>query len=194
MAQDTAANRTALPGFTVIHNPSDELLTAVLLDPLLGCTPWTVPDLADPGKMLPSLPTNELQSAMFGPSPKALVPANDPMTTVPELTIGGYDLDKVNLYREGVNQPDAKSIADADPTAYCTNFRAINPSKLFLDKPYLTAGGSPNPAAATNLWTFLALRYVTSYGLLNCQALTGQAVNVALITSGGVVTDATLLP
>jgi hypothetical protein len=195
LAQDTPPNRAALTGagFVVIHNPSDELLTAVLLDPLLGCTPWTVTDLADTNaskQMLPSLPTNELQSAMFGPSPIALVPANDPMTTDPELTIGAYDLIKVNLYREGVDQPDAGSLAAADPTAYCTHFRGINPAKLLLDKPYLTPGGSPNPAAASNLWTFLALRYVTSYGLLGCEGLLHLPVNLILTTTGGVVTNA----
>ena len=32
------------------------------LDGALGCTPWTAPDLADNGNMVPALPLNELQN------------------------------------------------------------------------------------------------------------------------------------
>jgi len=198
LAQNTAANATYFTthgGASVIHNPSDELLVSVLWDPLIGCHAWMVHDLADAGNEVPSLPSNELQAAMYQQAPIALVPANDPMTTVPELTIGAYDLDKVNLYREGVDQPDAHHISDADPVAYCTHFRAIAPQNLInVDKPYLKLGGSPNPAVGDSLFTFLAARYVASYQLLNCQALLGKAVNVSLTVNGsGVVTDATLL-
>jgi hypothetical protein len=191
LAQDTTANRLALPTASVIHNPSDELLLAVLWDPLIGCHAWMQADLADPGHELPSLPTNELQAAMFQTAPVAHVPANDPMTTDPELTIGAYDLDKTNLYRAGVDQPAAHSIADADPITYCKDFRAIAPGNLIsVDQTFLAGGGSPNPAAANSLFTFLALRYVTSYQLLNCAALLDKPVNMSLTMTGGIVTGA----
>jgi hypothetical protein len=194
LAQNTAANAsyfTTHGGASIIHNPSDELLVAVLWDPLVGCHAMTVPDIADAGNPTPSLPTNELQAAAFQQAPIALVPANDPMTTVPELTIGAYDLDKVTLYRAGVDQPPVHHISDADPVAYCTHFRAIAPGNLIFDKSYLKVGGSPNPAVGDSLFTFLAARYLASYGLLNCQALLGMGPNMTLIMTGGVVTDAT---
>jgi hypothetical protein len=39
----------------------------------------------------------------------------------------------------------------------------------------------------------MAQRYVASYQILQCQALLNLPVNVSLVTTNGVVTDATLL-
>lgn len=188
LAQNTASNVKALPGATVLGNPSDNRLVDMLLDPALGCTAWTVPDLADPGAKMPALPLNEIQSAAFTLPPVALIPANDPMV----LDDGAYSIPKVNLYRQGVNQPPANSLSDADPVAYCQNIRSIHPAKLMLDQAFLSAAPSPFPTEANSLFTFMAMRYVASYGLLNCQALLHEPVNVTLITnSEGVVTGAT---
>jgi hypothetical protein len=104
---------------------------------------------------------------------------------------GGNDLNKVNLYRAGVNQPMANTLADADPVAYCRNFRAITPPKLLLDKPYLVVAATPAPAVGDSLFTFLAGRYVAAYSILGCQTLLNQPVNLILTVNGdGVVTNA----
>jgi hypothetical protein len=188
-AQNTAANRAALPGATKISNPSDNGLVDKLLDPALGCSPWTVPDLADPGSMVPGLPLNELQAAAYQPAPVALVPLNDPMTEVN----GKDNLAKTDLYRIGVNQPLAFNIADASPTAYCTNFRNIHPTRLALDKQYLVVAPSPFPNEADSLFTFMAMRASQSYVNLGCQALLNLPDRITLTTnSQGVVTGATI--
>jgi hypothetical protein len=104
---------------------------------------------------------------------------------------GTNDLNKINAYRAGVGQPLANTLADADATAYCRNFRAITPPKLLLDKPYLVVAGTPAPAVGDSLFTFLAARYVASYAILGCQALLNQPVNLILTTNGaGVVINA----
>jgi hypothetical protein len=194
-AQNTAANRNAIGGgpscltngtCTKVVNPSDERLSAVAVAPRLGCIPWKVNDLADPGATVASLATNELQSAKFTAPPIALIPLNDPMAQ----DNGTNNLAKVNLYRAGVDQPQAATAADADGTTYCRNIRAIHPGKLLLDKQFLVGAGSPNPATSDSLFTFMALRYVAAYQILGCDALLNQPVNLVLTFTGGVCTNA----
>ena len=57
LAQDTAENRAQfpVPPATVLTNPSDERLLGIFVDPALGCTPWTAPDLTNPGHDGPGL-------------------------------------------------------------------------------------------------------------------------------------------
>jgi hypothetical protein len=189
VAQYNAANVAALTGATKFGNPSDNRLVDLLLDPALKCTPWTAPELSNPGVDVPALPLNELQAHAFQPAPVALVPLNDPMT----LDNGADSLVKVNAYRRGVNQPLARSNKDADPSAYCANLRSIHPAKLALDRSLLSAQHSPFPLMADSLFTFMAQRYVASYALLGCEVLLKMPVNVALTTNAaGVVIDAAL--
>lgn len=83
---------------------------------------------------------------------------------------------------------------DGDGATYCTNL-FTTPSgiaRVFKDQATFTAAPSVDPAAATNLFTFLAMRAQQSFGNLNCQNLIGTANPVTLTTDGnGVVTDAT---
>jgi hypothetical protein len=189
VAQYNAANFAALTGATKFGNPSDNRLVDLLLDPALGCTPWTAPELSNPGVNAPALPLNELQAHAFQPAPVALVPLNDPMTQIN----GADDLLKVNAYRRGVDQPQAWSNGEADPLAYCANLRSIHPARLALDKTLLAAKPSPFPLMANTLFTFMAQRYVASYALLGCEVLLKMPVNATLTTdAAGVVVDATL--
>jgi hypothetical protein len=193
VAQDTAANRAKF-GTTGIKkgNPSDNRLLDVLVDPALGCTPWTADNLTDPGFQIPSLPLNELQAARFQQAPVARIPLGDPFVLSPPLT-GVPSLAQVNRYRRGVHQQLAEEDEDASTTTYCGNLRDIHTDKLIVDKPFLTASPSPFPNVANTLFTFMAQRYVASYEILKCQALLNQPVNVTLhFNSMGVVVDATI--
>ena len=188
-AQNTAVNRAGLFGATPIGNPSDNRLVDALLDPALGCTPWRAPDLTDNGNPVPALPLNELQSRMFPPTHVALIPLNDPMAEVN----GAPSLGKVNAYRRGVDQPQAATMADASATTYCTNFRAIHPTRLAEDKVYLAARPSPSPDLANSLFTFMVQRENAAYVLLGCQDLLSQPDRITPITNAaGVVIDATI--
>ncbi len=190
IAQDTAANRGKLKMSMARGNPSDNRLLDVFIDQALGCTPWTAPDLADPGAMVAALPLNELQAALFQKRPIARIPLGDPFVLQPPI-VGVPSLAQVNRYRRGVDQQRADDKEDASTTTYCRNLRNIHPAKLKLDMPFLTAFRSPFPNMANSLYTFMAQRYVASYQILNCQGLLNEPVNVTLTTDAqGVVTGA----
>src|SRR2546421_6381660 len=80
-APNTAANRAHFGDrATVLTNGSDNGLVDKFVDPALACTPWTAPDLTDPGAKVSSVALNELAAAAWTKQPVALVPTNDPMT------------------------------------------------------------------------------------------------------------------
>lgn len=193
IAQNTATNRAALPGSVVKGNPSDNRLLDVFIDGALGCNPWKVPDLADPGALVPALPLNELQAKKFQAPPIAQIPLGNPFAIDPPFT-GRESLRQVNEYRRGVNQRQVNNPEDASTTKYCRKMRAVQPKKLSRDKSAFTAFRSPDSAVADTLFTFMAQRYVGSYEILKCESLLNKPVNVALkTTEDGVVIDATLL-
>ncbi len=187
-AQNTAANRAAL-GTNLAKNPSDERLLT-LVDAAIGCTPYEAPDLADNGNPVPALPLNELQAAAFQAAPSALVPANDPFVLVK----GQPNLQQLNAYRLGVDQQPAASLADASTTAYCSNLLQIAPARLALDKPFTQSRPSADPAVASNLFAFLAQRFVFTFENqgLNCTGLLKVTDPITLTVANGVVVDATI--
>lgn len=188
-AQNTALNRQNNPGFAVIVNPSDERLVVAALDPALHCTPFSAPNLADPGHNVTAMALNEIQAAVFQEAPRALIPSLDPMVLVD----GERNLEKLNLYRVGVGQRLASNVSNASAAEFCQNYRDEAPSRFILDKPYLVTAASPVPADANSLFTFMANRYVNSYEILECRALLGERVNMRLTkNANGVVVDATL--
>jgi hypothetical protein len=152
-------------GFEIRFNPSDEGLVANILDPLLGCTPWMAPDLADGGTPVSSLALNELQAAAFAAPPVALVPPNNPMTKVGE----HESVEKTDLYRAGVDMgplgPEETS------TAYCRNLFTRQPPRLEKDRALLQARPSPDPEVARDLLGFLGQRLAASFGGLGCAHL-----------------------
>jgi hypothetical protein len=190
-AQDTQANAAALGG-KIQKNGSDERLLT-LVDAALGCTPWMAPDLANSGQVVPALPLNELQAAAHQADPVGLVPTRDPMV----LVNGHANLGKLNAYRVGVDQPIVMSTAQASTTTYCRNLVAIAPPRLQLDKPFTVRHPSPDPAVANSLFTFLAQRFVVTYGEaapgLNCHARMGTTDPVSVQTDdNGIAVEATI--
>lgn len=188
LAQNTQANTLALPGATTLGNPSDNGLLDRFMDPAIGCTPWKVSDLTDPGQTAPGLALNELQARAHQRSPMALIPAGDPMVLDPD---GSSDLGKVNAYRRGVDQPDARGLWQADTARYCRNMLRIAPARLLLDQASL---GGPSPVAgATSLFAFLTQRFAASYDILGCADLVKLPDPVSVITdAGGTATGATI--
>jgi len=168
LAQNTVANNQALVGATLLGNPSDNGLLDRFLDPALGCSPWKVADLADPGQRAPGLALNELQAREHQRIPIARIPAGDPMALNGD---GSASLAKVNAYRRGVDQHEARSLDHADTARYCRRMLRIAPDRLLRDQPLLLAGPSPVADAANSLFTFMAQRFVASYNILGCAAL-----------------------
>jgi hypothetical protein len=198
MAQRTQANIAAFPSAATLGNPSDNRLVDVALDGALGCTPWKVPDLADPGQMAPALPLNELQARAFQHLPIAFVPLGDPMT----LMHGRANVAKTNLYRRGVDQPMVGWADQASTARYCRQMVRIAPSRMTLDEAYLmpdathpTRGLSPDPGVADSLYTFMAQRFVASYDMLDCAGLLQLPDPVSVTAdANGIVTGTSINP
>jgi hypothetical protein len=153
---------TQMAGFQIRFNPSDEGLVANILDPLLGCTPWTAPNLADGGTPASSLALNELQAAAHAAAPVALIPTNNPMTEVN----GRASAEKTNLYRAGV---DMAPVGEGEtPAAYCRNLATLAPQRLQTDKALLQGQPSPDPEVARDLFGFLGQRLSASFTELDC--------------------------
>jgi hypothetical protein len=186
-APNNAANRASLAGrAAVLTNGSDNGLVDRFVDPALGCAPWTAPDLGDPGTKVPSLALNELSAAAARNTPVALVPTNDPMTQVN----GRVSVDKTNLYRAGVDQPLLDAGANTG-RQYCEHLVTQAPPRLIRDRQLLQAAPSPDPAAAKNLFGFLAQRLRSSYDLLGCGALLHRRNPIRLqVNAAGTVVDA----
>jgi len=189
MAQMTQANLANLPGATKLFNGSDNGLLDDFVDPALGCTPWMVANLADPGQQATGLPLDELQAAAHQAQPVALVPAGDPMA----LVNGNPSLQKVNAYRAGVDQAPAANQRDASTRTYCTNLLAVGPQRLLLDSHFTKVFTTPDAAMANSLFTFLAQRFAATYTNLNCLKLTGQADPVSVkVDHNGVAISANI--
>jgi hypothetical protein len=171
-AQMTAANAAALQNAQLSVNGSDNRLLDVAVDGALGCTPWAVPDLANPGQTATGLPLNELQAAAHQGAPVALVPAGDPMV----LNNGNIAVNKLNAYRRGVDQPPVDNANAASTTTYCQSLASIGAQRIVTDAPLTVNGNSPDPNVGNNLFTFLAQRFVNAYGAgnLNCVQLLGK--------------------
>jgi hypothetical protein len=183
IAQDTAAN--AGLGGTVLTNASDNGLLDAFVDPALGCRPMTAPDAGDGGKQVPSLALNELQAAAHQGDPVALVPANDPMSQVD----GKASPAKNALYRQGVDQPVG---ASSDGAAYCRSLVAVAPGRLKADQARFSRAASPDAAAATNLFTFLAQRLQASYQNLGCGDLGAPKLPLQVTKKGDQAVAATI--
>ena len=180
-AQNTAVNRDTLAakGAKIEVNGSDNRLLDAFVMPALGCTPFTAPDLADPGVAATSLALNELQAAAYQAAPVALVPTTDPMTLVGD----NESVAKTNLYRAGVNMPPVDRADPAQsPKAYCGNLTSIGVTRIQRDKAFTDLIRSPDPGAADSLFTFLASRLGGSFDVLNCGALLHIPNPVAIVS------------
>jgi hypothetical protein len=194
VAQMTAVNTAALKNAQVSVNGSDNRLLDVAVDTALGCQPWTAPDLANSGQMVPALPLNELQAAAHQAAPVATIPAGDPMVLGNN---GSPNLNKLNAFRIGVNQAAVNSLNDAavNTMTYCTNLVRIGTMRTRIDQRFTQNAPSPDPAAANNLFTFLAQRLSTAIGAdgLNCLGMLNIQNPITLTTdANGVVTNATI--
>ena len=189
-AQNTQSATKQLRGKApnVVANGSDNLLVDHFVDPALGCTPFTAPDLANGGFAATALGLNELQAAADQAAPVAIVPLNDPMVLDNQ---GAQNDQKTDLYRAGVDQPPLAQVPGS-AADYCTNLRTIGVTRTKLDRTLTNTTVSPDTGAASNLFSFLAMRLQQSYTNLGCQQLLHMRNPVHLKMNGaGLVVDAT---
>ncbi|GCE20572.1 hypothetical protein [Dictyobacter kobayashii] len=191
-AQLNAANQAQLQGSTTLGNPSDNALVSKIIDPALGCTPFTIPDQVNPATPTATMATDEMEAAADQQAPIALIPSMDDFV----LVNGQPNLNKINAYRVGVDQNPAATLNDASTTTYCQNIVNVALPRLNLDMQTFQNVPSPDGGATANsLFTFLANRLNTTLGAggLNCVGALNIQNPVALTTDGnGVVTAATI--
>lgn len=196
--QDSAVNRADFPGSTALPNGSDQgLLGAV--DKALGCTPWSVPNLTDPGALVPSAPLQEEQAAVSQQPPVALVPGNDDFVTnngQPANAAGRPDLFLQNLYRLQTGQPETGNPRNIDSFRYCAALGLTGAPRLQMDFDAEAQLPAPQAIAmtGTNLALALANRFFNSWAMLNCQVLTGRPSPVQVTLSGMTAIAATYRP
>jgi hypothetical protein len=187
VVQNTATNRKKNVT-SVLQNGSDNLLLTVL-DSLMGCKPVTGRDLAETtfASFIPSLALNEIAAARQQQAPQAIIPDNDPMATVD----GIQNQAKVNLYRVGVNQPIG---VPAPAKEYCQNYSDIAPPRLLANKALLLKAPTLDAATGDTLFTFLAARFVNSFGAdgLNCVGLGLTSPITVTVDGTGAAIDAVI--
>ena len=167
-AQDTTSNAGNMAGATLLFSPSDNSLLDQFLDPVLGCTPFQAPDLANNDQPTSSQALDEILAGAYQPKIAALVPENDAVVRGRD---GAFDAAKTDLYREELGQPPigSQSAKDSDPQLYCQNIVDIQTPFLAANRALLAAGQSPVTAAGDNLLTYMASRLNTSFANLGCQ-------------------------
>ncbi len=188
-AQLDTANTAALAGASKIGNGSDNILLDGFVDPALGCTPFTAPDLTMGGAPGSSQALDELSAAANQAAPVALVPENDPMT----LVNNAFSAQKTNLYRSNVGQPPISNANNAtdSPASFCANMLNVQAAFLNANQAALAAGTSPVPAVGSNLFTFMANRLNMSFTNLNCQNFGLKNPVTVTLDANGVATAAT---
>jgi hypothetical protein len=192
-AQDSAANAAALAGAVPQNNGSDNALVNKFMDPALGCTPYEFPDKTAAAGESGSQITDELLAAADQTAPVALVPLNDPMTTIN----GDQSVFKTNVFRLGVGQPfvGRRGQRADTPANYCKNMMQVGMARASGAEKQFSAFTTPVPDEGNNLFTFLAARLAASWDNLGCGALLNapDPVNLTL-DANGVATAATFSP
>jgi hypothetical protein len=167
-AQDTTSNAGNIAGATLLYSRSDNTLLDQFLDPVLGCTPFQAPDLANNDQPASSQALDEILAGAYQPKIAALVPESDKVM----LNGGGeYDAAKTDLYREELGQAPISKQTDktSSPEMYCQNLAGVQAPFLAANSKLLATGQSPVTAVGDNLLTFMANELTESFANLGCQ-------------------------
>jgi hypothetical protein len=167
-AQDTTANAGNIAGATLLLPRSDNTLLDQFLDPVLGCTPFQAPDLANNDQPTSSQALDEILAAAYQPKIAALVPENDEAVRGSDDT---FDAAKTDMYREELGQAPISSHTNktSDPEMYCQDLADIQTPFLAANRALLATGQSPATALGDNLLTFMANELNMSFTNLGCE-------------------------
>jgi hypothetical protein len=167
-AQNTTSNAGNIAGATLLLSRSDNTMLDLFLDPVLGCTPFQAPDLANNDQPTTSQALDEILAGAHQPKIAALVPENDKMM----LNGGGeFDAAKTDMFREELGQAPISNASNktSDPEMYCQNIIDIQTPFLAANQKLLATGQSPVTAVGDNLLTFMANELNMSFTSLGCQ-------------------------
>ncbi len=166
-AQDTTSNAGNIAGASLLFSRSDNTMLDQFLDPVLGCTPFQAPDLANNDQPTSSQALDEILADAYQPKIAALVPENAKVV----LNGGEFDGAKTDVYREELGQAPISSQTSktSDPEMYCQNLVDIQTPFLAANSKLLATGQSPVTANGDNLLTFMANELNMSFTNLGCQ-------------------------
>jgi hypothetical protein len=181
-AQDTTSNAGNMAGPTLLHSRGDNTLLDWFLDPVLGCTPFQAPDLANNDMPTSSWAMDEILSGAYQPKIAALVPENAEMVRSGD---DEFDAAKTDMYREELGQAPISNQSNktSDPEMYCQNIVDIQTPFLAANQTLLATGQSPVTAVGDNLLTFMANGLNMSFTDLACQNF-GLTNPVTVIRNG----------
>ena len=167
-AQDTTSNAGNIAGATLLFSRSDNTLLDQFLDPVLGCTPFEAPDLANNDQPASSQALDEILAGAYQPKIAALVPESAKVVLNGD---AGFDAAKTDLYREELGQAPVSNQTNkiSDPQMYCQNLVDIQTPFLAANQTLLSTGQSPVTAVGGNLLTFMANELNMSFTNLGCQ-------------------------
>jgi hypothetical protein len=167
-AQDTTSNAGNIAGATLLFSRSDNTLLDQFLDPVLGCTPFEAPDLANNDQPTSSQALDEILAGAYQPKIAALVPESDKVVLNGD---AGFDAAKTDLYRDELGQAPISNQTDktSDPEMYCQNLVDIQTPFLAANQALLSTGQSPVTAVGDNLLIFMANELNMSFTSLGCQ-------------------------
>jgi hypothetical protein len=166
-AQDNETYLGYIAGATLLHNNSANAVLDQYVDPILGCTPFEVPDLSHANVPTFSEALDEIAAGAHQPKTAALMPENDKVV----MSGGEADPAKTDLYRSELGQAPVSAATDksSGPAMYCQNLVGIQAPFLAANQKLLATGQSPVTATAGNLLTFLANDLSASFTSLGCQ-------------------------
>jgi hypothetical protein len=181
-AQDTTANAGNIAGARLLLSHSDNTLLDLILDPLLGCTPFRAPDLANNDQPATSQALDEILAGAYQPKTAALVPESDTMVLNGD---GQLDPAKTDLYRAQLGQApvSGQSGTTSDPRMYCQDIVDIQTPFLAANQKLLATSQSPLLAVGSNLLTFMANELNMTFTSLGCQQF--GLTNPVTVTQNG---------
>ena len=150
----------------ILKKCSDNRILSNFIDSSIGCLPFQAPDLADLTILRSSSALNEIQANLIITN-LALVPSNDEMV----LDNGNQSLLKLNLYRQGVNQPTVSALNDQINIDFCNGLMNIGIPFLILYQNEFTNFASPDFAVGSNLLNFLCQRFINTWVNIKCPSL-----------------------
>lgn len=170
VAQNTLYNRNNLSVLTYVSNGSDNRLLNAFILPALSCESFTAPDFEDRNITKSSLVLNELHASNNPTDNDALIPPFNPMTLVSD----EESLDKVNLYRLGVNMNILQNLDINLNYNYCKSLSRIAPNFFIKYGLEFSLASSPDSYTANNLLNFLVLRFENTWNILGCKNITNN--------------------
>jgi hypothetical protein len=188
-AQNTAANKAAMGGATMIANGSDDGLLVHFIDPALGCKPLTATDTTSVNGADGSQALNALSARMNQRGQQALLPVNDP-----QLLVGGqFSIGKTNTFRMMNDQPLLSPFTNKNRNAaqYCQAMINVQAPKLQLDAATEAGFATPVPDVGNNLATFMGARLSGSFANMNCQNFGLKDPTTVTTDGNGVATAVT---